>query len=100
MNQHPSRDPEGRVAMANEFRVATSATPLMEWQPIETAPKDGTWFLGVMAGYRPTLVRWFNDRKRDIEGWQDDEAEDPISPRDWPLTHWLPFPELPKVPHE
>lgn len=57
----------------------------MEWQPIATAPRDGTWFVAVMAGFLPTIVRWHD------KGWQDmhDDDGDSWSAATWELTHWL-----------
>jgi hypothetical protein len=33
----------------------------MEWQPIETAPKDGTWILGMNNRGNPAVIIWDND---------------------------------------
>jgi hypothetical protein len=30
----------------------------MEWQPIETAPKDGTWILGMNSKGNPAVIIW------------------------------------------
>jgi hypothetical protein len=66
----------------------------MEWQLIETAPKDGTW---VLAFESPNMrvVRWgsvgvhlFSGRSGD-ERWNDGEY-------DFAPTHWMPLPEPPK----
>lgn len=57
-----------------------------EWQPIETAPRDGTWFLAVMEGFVPDVVRWHEGK------WQHDEDGDSLLPENWPLTHWMPLP--------
>lgn len=66
------------------------------WQPIDTAPKDGTWFLA----YWP--VHSFEDRVRvtQFSSWANDEidrafvdADDFI---DWTSpTHWMPLPPPP-----
>lgn len=54
-----------------------------KWQPIETAPRDGTWIVGAhTAGFPPFVARYSQvDR-----GWLDSERayRDP--------RHWLPIP--------
>lgn len=58
--------------------------PLMDWQPIETAPRDGTHILAVsITGFR-TIVFWDEDR------WvrQDESLFIP--------KLWMPLPEPPK----
>jgi hypothetical protein len=64
------------------------------WQPIDTAPKDGTWIWCVEADIacktNPTqyAMRWCDQRNA---GWYDDYNGqcDP--------THWMPLPEPPNV---
>ena len=56
-----------------------------EWQPIETAPRDGRWFLAVMAGYVPAVICWSEGK------WSCGDGED-ASPDVWELTHWMPLP--------
>ena len=63
---------------------------MMEWQLIETAPKDGTsvllWDGGVVIGeWRPGYHPW-NEGSWLIEGGQ-------ITARN--ATHWMPLPEKP-----
>lgn len=61
-----------------------------EWQPIETAPKDGTrvllfsgaWFTGYYAHSR---YKW------DPGKWRSDEYPDLTNP-----THWMPLPQAPE----
>ena len=75
----------------------------MEWQPIETAPKDGTEILGVYLNgkYDPeySIIEW------DGKGWvgkcegfraierEDDFHVDYFTPY---CTHWMPLPKAPK----
>lgn len=70
-----------------------------EWQPIETAPKDGTWvwaFWPVQATeYQQRATRWLKGAT-DGPFWID--AEDWI---DWTQpTHWRPLPAPPSVSGE
>ena len=68
---------------------------MSEWQPIETAPRNGRpifcWshdaaFCGMWVGYWNALEgRW-----RDL--WVSDEDEDNVQP-----THWMPLPEPPNT---
>ena len=58
----------------------------MNWQPIETAPKDGEWIIALIASQGhpvcPVCVRW------DTNAWVDWDYE-PI----YELTHWMPLPD-------
>lgn len=60
----------------------------MEWQPIYTAPKDGTRIL-VHGNYGFAIANWAGDNYPhwvDCDGRMEDEA----------CTHWMPLPEPPK----
>ena len=61
------------------------------WLPIETAPRDGSWFLV----YNPeSSMAW---APFDIAGWNEDGFycdTDSSVPTD--ATHWMPFPEQPR----
>lgn len=63
----------------------------MEWQPIQTAPKDGTEILAGQAGTRKVGVIVWNI---EIERWSA-PAEHWDEPS-WLPTHWMPLPEPPK----
>lgn len=73
----------------------------MEWQPIETAPKDGTQVL---------LIRWVPDTRRhgwmDIDRWATKEEGrgwvgfGSFNPEFWPATHWMPLPAPPTTKPE
>ncbi|CAB4188119.1 Domain of unknown function DUF551 [uncultured Caudovirales phage] len=66
-----------------------------EWQPIETAPKDGTWILGYWRDQRITeypRVIFANDcSQHDVWYTADNRDFGPVYP-----THWMPLPEPPK----
>jgi len=57
---------------------------MSEWQPIETAPKDGSIIIvdGGTAYWHRGYASWFSC-----------SAQRPI---DWNVTHWMPLPEPPK----
>ena len=64
----------------------------MDWQPIETAPKDGTVVL--LAGCRkPVAAAWLED---EIDYWHvDDNKRGPFALRGPAPTHWMPIPAAP-----
>lgn len=55
-----------------------------QWQPIETAPKDGTAIIvgGGTAEWNPNQYGWFSHQGQAIIEWE--------------VTHWMPLPEPPK----
>ena len=78
----------GARAVADMLREATG------WQPIETAPRDGTRIL-VHTYTGKTSIAWFCE---ETGLWPEDEvySEDgePCNVG-WP-THWMPLPPAPK----
>lgn len=82
----------------------TSPTPTGEvsgWQPIETAPKDGTTIIGwAETMLEPVTIRWKSETWQSV--WElarvlETESDFGTSYKDpdWP-THWQPLPEPPK----
>ena len=81
----------------------------MEWQPIETAPKDGTWVLCYGLAHdedasEPRIftavwTNWRNGKKLKNWWWQfawfDGGYYGECEP-----THWMPIPAPPQVSHE
>jgi len=82
----------------------------MEWQPIETAPKDGTEVIVIHytaydGGMRPTVdgpftasfcsnrwrSSWDGEEVVEYMDWGGTDYKDIMSP-----THWMPLPEPPK----
>lgn len=68
----------------------------MEWQPIKTAPRDGTAILasgldhGKGPGRHYAVVEWM-DFGWESSGWYPDEDFFPLTY----LSHWMPLPDPP-----
>jgi hypothetical protein len=70
----------------------------MEWQPIETAPKDGTlllgwWPRGMRGKGLPFILMW----AKQLDGTEDDHMCWMDFQRAWPCepSHWMPLPKPP-----
>jgi hypothetical protein len=71
-----------------------STQNVMNWQPIETAPKDETPIL-VFNGHRMQVAQWIGIPSF-ISGWFiDDSKHGPRLIRGSLPTHWMPLPEKP-----
>ena len=79
-----------------------------EWQPIKTAPRDGTvidvWAVVYLQGGRIIEDRRIPNAIYEQGAWRsDDDGEDlewgpDIYGKRKMLTHWMPLPEPPKEP--
>jgi hypothetical protein len=64
----------------------------MEWQPIETAPKNGEYVL-LWCGFPIIGSRGVGKPQRGNHEWYEEQAGvNPI----FNVTHWMPIPEPPK----
>jgi hypothetical protein len=70
---------------------------MSEWQPIATAPRDGTWVLAHRAGdwTLPELVQWHQGVNHSYwqtmeYGWPTKSSQATCGP-----THWMPLPAPP-----
>jgi hypothetical protein len=70
-----------------------------DWQPIETAPKDGTTVIVYDPAYAQPVVPGAWDSEEEAEGgqtWRASDAEwDRLNP-----THWMPLPAPPAPEYE
>ena len=81
---------------------------MMDWQPIETAPKDGTWMLVACRWIRDPeeeglgdwcrIVRWAADERYKGFPWATMDPEGIAfggTIKEGVPTHWMPLPEPP-----
>ena len=75
---------------------------MAEWQPIETAPKDGTAVLAACPQAANIFIAawrtWRSDALRgDVTGWWSNGAKNAYQPDQLIIqpTHWQPLPPLP-----
>lgn len=73
-----------------------------DWQPIETAPKDGTAILVYPATWgsqSASIATWNDDRqsKKPRPFWSRQDSISITLSRDKPPTHWMPLPAPPET---
>lgn len=69
---------------------------MSDWQPIETAPKDGTQILA--CGFRDGVPIIRTTRWRTLDGGLECWGE--FNTYYWPATHWMPLPKPPAIRKE
>lgn len=91
-----------------EDQLAKAEQRVAEWQPIETAPKDGTRILGWCAefGARETKMNFYGEGSIGHANWKSGKGPresgwDWTEPKNgwglnWNPTHWMPLPTPPK----
>lgn len=73
-----------------------------EWQPIETAPKDGTKIFAINNRGNPAAILWGKSLGGKNEGWIVMFSDGDLHPF-WNgacgslPTHWMPVPPYPKA---
>lgn len=78
--------PTDEMEVTEYYRAdLTPSVKPLEWQPIETAPKDGTRFWAYEKGAGPDCYEcWWQNDFGHWEGWQTDWDNEPDP------THWRP----------
>jgi len=77
--------------------------PIAEWQPIDTAPRDGTWILGCNNRGQQAVIIWkeyaFDHTGLSKSGWIHPFTHGELSPffnsAFSNATHWQPLPAPP-----
>ena len=72
----------------------------MSWQPIETAPRDGSDVLALFSGGNVSFVRWVFNHRTKTTFWNDASEWDCYEYENTPPTHWMPLPEPPERKEE
>ena len=79
------------VILVNNLPAIIAALRAQEWQPIETAPRDGTRFLGMFQNAEISRVTWWSSRQaaQHGNGWV--FSQNGLTTP----THWRPLPTPP-----
>ena len=94
-------------AYARAYAAAAVAAAVPQWQPIETAPKDGQDIIVMYMHIETQVVHaafWMSEsdcEDTDEVGWWSYEYSEVsrIKLDDWMTpTHWMPLPSPPEVP--
>ena len=98
------KDPLGHVAEACLFlarlnHIADAGEMVVDgWQPIETAPKDGSEFLAIGNNFGdPGMGRHYAVVKYDRWGFFSGDEENQTFVENEFLTHWILLPNAPKA---
>lgn len=77
---------------------------MIGWEPIETAPKDGSLVLCCWSGRSNVacLLVWKTNWRINKSYFGDPDEHDDydlVEPENWP-THWFPYPEISMIQRE
>lgn len=81
------------------YLAAPPAQPLEQWQPIETAPKDGTRIIIFLGSpwARIVTARWFDLWRNWQEGDFPEDRDEYCGIGSQVPTHWMPLPAVPAI---
>jgi len=97
--------PDEVAAKDAEIERLRAELAAQNWQPIETAPKDGTWILGMNSAKNCAVIIWSKNPPKPFgkltSGWVHPYTEGYLS-EFWngscgsTATHWMPLPTPPQ----
>lgn len=86
---------------ANSQKSRLAAYENQQWQPIETAPKDGTEIIAVIAGFLPTISHWYAPRQKWLTSTEEDHCDEDcwngVLACMYSPTHWTPLLPVPAI---
>ena len=82
----------GSPANARLFALARRGAE-MQWKPIETAPKDGTWIMVSAGEWEPEAACWSESVW--LTGWYCGGGRSDSYGPSFDPTHWMPLPPPP-----
>lgn len=62
----------------------------MKWKTIDSAPRDGRWFIAYSEDAYVPIICMFDIKAKSFTGFS------PNPGKEYSLTHWAPLPEPPK----
>lgn len=80
---------------AEAYRKRIEGLFMAEWKPIDTAPMDGTHFIGYVKDIKECAILKAHRR---MKGFEDVSSED-YFPTSW-VSHWMPLPKPPEATDE
>lgn len=93
--------PDEVFAQAAIDTMWTAPPPAYEWQPIETAPKDGTYILLWVNEFEHQIGHWQQMKTKNAKrtGWRltsgAGQPEFQLLESEWPALRWMPLPPPP-----
>ena len=82
------------LVLRNELAASQAENLRHQWQPIETAPKDGSHFLAAptRSNCKPFVALWLDAEYPEVdgEGWYGHWNFDPVE-----FVAWMPLPPVP-----
>lgn len=79
----------------------SARNPQQDWLPIESAPRDGSWFLAIMdEGIIPYVTAWCDYDEIFFTFNNGYAKEEKFHNKSWEPTHFMPLPIPPKLNKE
>jgi len=81
-----------------EGAALAALAAMNQWQPIETAPKDGTWCLFFQPENKKAMMPKAKRQRCSVDAFDKEWPKARYQMPETPYTHWMPLPEPPVTP--